>query len=534
MVRRVEIGHCAQAALALCLVGSFANVQVQAGAPGPDAGAGLRAEDRVQVDAPAATEDSVSRRGSVSIKGAIVGYTATAGTVVIRDDQNEPIASVFYTAYVADAGVGHDSRPVTFAFNGGPGASSIYLHMGSIGPMRLALPDGKPSGSGPFHLVPNNDSVLDRTDLVFIDAIGTGLSHAVGKSKDRDFWGVDQDVDAFARAIMRWIKLNQRWNAPKFLMGESYGGYRASGLASVLQERGIPVSGVVLVSSATELGMRNPSYDAFFVSFLPSLAAISWYHHRLKSPPADLPAFLNEVRGYALGPYASALTKGNSIAPAERDAVARQISEYTGLTTDYVIHSNLRVDFRRYRKELLRGQGKTLGALDARYLGSDADDAGDTPDFDATSAAVDGAFSVVFNEYLFKTLGYKSDRTYRVENGQEIQPGWDWSRKAGPDYYPWAIRPMTADLAGAMRRNPSLRVLALLGYYDLAAPFLEGEIELARLPAQTVKLEYYESGHMVYLDGPSLRKMKSDLDHFYEQAAVRRVTDTSTFKDEVR
>jgi len=498
------------------LVALLGNLQAQAGRPDP----APKGEVRAQEDAAVPAEDVVSKHGSVSIRGTTVGYTATAGTVVIRNDQDEPIASVFYTAYVADAGVGHDTRPVTFAFNGGPGASSIYLHMGSIGPLRVALPDSKPAGSGPFHLLPNSDSILDKTDLVFVDAIGTGLSHAAGRSQDRDFWGVDQDVDAFARAIMRWSKLNQRWNAPKFLMGESYGGYRAAGLASVLQERGVPVKGVILVSSATELGMRNPSYDPFFVSFLPSLAAISWYHHRVKNPPSDLPAFLSEVRAYALGAYTSALAKGNSMSAAERDAVARQISEYTGLSADYVIQSNLRVDFRRYRKELLRGQGKTLGALDARYLGTDADDAGDTPDYDATSAAVDGAYSVVFNEYLFKTLGYKSDRSYRVENGQQIQPGWDWSRKAGPDYYPWAIRPMTGDLAGAMRRNPTLRVLALLGYYDLAAPFLEGEVELARLPAGQVTLAYYESGHMVYLDAPSLRKMKSDLDHFYELAAV--------------
>ena len=468
------------------------------------------------------TEDSVSKRASVSIRGKTVSYTATAGSLVIRNDREEPVASVFYTAYTVDLAQ-PESRPVTFAFNGGPGSPSIYLHMGSIGPVRVALPDPQPAGSGPFRLLPNSDSILDRTDLVFIDAIGTGLSHAVGKAQNREFYGIDQDIDSFARAIIRWVKVNRRWNGPKFLLGESYGGFRAAGLATVLQQRGMPVNGVILASAATDLILRNPDYDEFYVSFLPSLAAISWYHHRLTNRPADLKSFVGDVRAYALGPYRAALDKGNAISPAERAAVAQQVSLYTGLTVDYVLESNLRVDFRRYRKQLLRAQGQTLGALDARYLGTDADSAGDMPEYDAASAAIDDAYSVVFNEYLFKTLGYKSDRTYLLENGQEVQGGWDWNRKTPSEYYPWAVRSMSLDLAEAMRHNPTLKVIALFGYYDLAAPFLEAELELSRLPlgptlARNVSFAYYESGHMIYLDGASLHKMKDDLERFFESA----------------
>lgn len=468
------------------------------------------------------TEYSVSKRASVSIRGKTISYTATAGSLLIRNDREDPIASVFYTAYTADAGQS-DSRPVTFVFNGGPGSPSIYLHMGSIGPVRVALPDPQPAGSGPFRLLPNSDSILDRTDLVFIDAIGTGLSHAVGKAQNREFYGIDQDIDSFARAIIRWVKINQRWNGPKFLLGESYGGFRAAGLATVLQQRGIPLNGVILASAATDLTLRNPDYDEFFVSFLPSLAAISWYHHRLVNRPPDLTSFVAEVRAYALGPYHAALVKGNAISPAERAAVAQQVSLYTGLTVDYVLESNLRVDFRRYRKELLRAQGRTLGALDARYMGTDADSAGETPEYDATSAAIDGAYSAVFNEYLFKTLGYKSDRSYLLDNAREVQGGWDWSRKTPPEYYPWAVRSMSVDLADAMHRNPTLKVIALLGYYDLAAPFLETELELSHLPlgpnlANNVSFAYYEAGHMIYLNGASLHKMKDDLDRFFDTA----------------
>jgi carboxypeptidase C (cathepsin A) len=470
-----------------------------------------------------ALEESVNRRSSTSIRGKAVSYTATAGSLVIRDDRGLPIASVFYVGYTVNPNPGAAERPVTFLFNGGPGSSSVWLHLGSVGPLRVETPDVRPAGGGPFHLIANPDSILDKTDLVFIDAIGTGFSHAIGDAQDKDFWGIDEDIDSFARAIVRWTRINQRWNSPKFILGESYGGFRAAGLAATLQQRAFPLTGVILACPAVDLTLRNPNYDQFYASFLPSLAAVSWYHGHLTSRTTDLKAFLEEVRAYALGAYITALTKGNELPDAERHAVARQLSLYTGLSEDFIVRSNLRIDFRRFRKELLRGQGLTIGALDARYTGTDADTLGDVPEFDASEEAISGAYSVLLNEYLFKTLGYQSDRNYLLENGSIVQGGWNWIRKIPPAYYPWAAVPMTSDLSEAMRKNPRLRILTLLSYYDFASPFVETELELTHLqidPSQRGNLTfaYYESGHMIYLDRASLHKMKDDLDSFLDSA----------------
>ncbi|MBV9748700.1 MAG: peptidase S10, partial [Acetobacteraceae bacterium] len=278
------------------------------------------ADDLEAVKPPVAETASVSH-GSVTVNGRAIAYTATAGTVTIRDDEGKPTASMFYVAYTADGARHNPNRPVTFFYNGGPGSSSMWLHLGSLAPVRVFTDAPNPSRNAPFNLGPNPDSLIDKSDLVFVDAIGTGYSRPLGDAKGTQFWGVDQDADAFARGIQRYLSINDRWNSPKFLFGESYGTTRSGALAYQLQDRGVQLNGVVLLSSILNYGIRTPGFDNLYVTYLPSYAATAWYHNRLQNKPADLEAFLREVRGYARGPYLAALAKGQDITPQELDAV---------------------------------------------------------------------------------------------------------------------------------------------------------------------------------------------------------------------
>jgi carboxypeptidase C (cathepsin A) len=397
----------------------------------------------------------------------------------------------------------------------------MWLHMGSFAPVHVETPAAQPAGPAPFRITPNPYSLIDRSDLVFLDAIGTGLSRPLGKAKGEDFWGVDPDIDAFAKGIQRYLTISNRWNSPKYLFGESYGTLRSAGLVHALQERGTQFNGVILLSSILNYGIRNPGYDQIYVSYLPSYAAVAWYHNKIPNRPATLEPFLSEVRDYARGPYLAALVRGDELPEAERQAVAQQLSRYTGLSPAFLIESNLRVDLSRFRKELLRDQNRTVGRLDARFLGIDVDALTESPDFDAAEAALQGAYTAALNTYLFGQLGYRTDLSYRP-NFREINRKWDQKHQA-----PGAERPMPAadtaiDLGRAMRMNPHLRVLSLNGYYDLATPFGGVEYDLKHLwldPTlrKNVEFAYFESGHMVYVHPDSLAALKARLEKFYAE-----------------
>ena len=464
-----------------------------------------------------ATQHSIPFGAKGTIK-----YTATAGTLTVRDDQGKPTGSYFYTAYTVP---GASRRPVTFFYNGGPGSATVWLHMGSFGPMRVRTGNPEIIRPAPFGFGPNPDTILDKTDIVFIDMMGAGYSRALGEAKEKDFWGVDQDVDGFARAITRYITKNSRWNSPKFLFGESYGTLRSGALAYQLQDRGVALNGVVLLSSILNYGVRQPGYDQIYLTYLPSYAATAWYHNRLQNRPADLRAFLDEVRAYASGPYASALAKGQNISPAERDAVAQKLSEYTGLSANFIKLADLRVDLSRFRKELLRGQRVTVGRLDSRYTGIDADAAGEGPEFDVSSIAPQGAFVGLFNDYIVKDLNYRTDMAYTLSASGK--PGFDWDWRHRPPGFRGGRgenNPNTAqDLAAAIRVNPYLKVLSLNGYYDMATPFFGTEFDVSHMllePAQqhNIAFKYYESGHMAYMNPAVLHQMRVDLDRFYDDA----------------
>lgn len=472
---------------------------------------------------PIPPERSVVTSHDVTIGGRSVAYKATAGTLLIKDDKGQPTVSMFYVAYTAGGGESA-KRPVTFLFNGGPGSSSMWLHMGSFGPVRVANQGDKPIPPPPYATVPNQYSLLDKSDLVFIDAPGTGYSQLVGVAKGKDFYGLDQDADAFAKFITRYIGDHHRWNSPKFLFGESYGTTRSAILAKVLQDQGMELNGIVLMSSILDFSVwANTGVDHGYIVNLPTEAAIAWYHHKVPNKPADLASFIAAARHFASTEYTLALARGDAITPAEADRIATQLSQYTGLSTTYIKEANLRIDPGRFRKELLRDQRRTVGRLDGRFEGIDPDAAGETPDGDAASDAATGAYLAAFNQYAESELHYTGNHTYLPNNYGVINRHWDWKRHN--QRFPQAPY-VGSDLADTMRRNPHLKVFSANGYYDLATPFFATEFDLGHLsldPAIRKNIEYgfYPSGHMIYFDVDALKQVKADLARFYDEAAAR-------------
>jgi carboxypeptidase C (cathepsin A) len=464
----------------------------------------------------------------MSLDGRSLKYTATAGTLVIRDEEDKPYGSIFYVAYTLD-GAEAKARPVSFLYNGGPGSATLWLHMGSFSPVRIVTDSPKPTAGPPFQLVPNQDSLLDKSDLVFIDAPLTGYSRAVGKGQPKDFTGVDQDLHAFDRFIVRYISVNQRWNSPKFLIGESYGTTRSAALADMLGNDGVQLNGVVLISSILNYSIRAGGYDMLYIGNIPSYAAAAWYFNKVQNKPGDLAAWVQQAREFASGPYAHALFAGDALAAAELDSVAKEVSRFTGLSADYVKEANLRVSPSRFRKEVLRDQRMTLGRYDMRFEGEDLDAAGENPSYDASESGISGAFIGALHNYLETELNYQSTDEYRPSAGNVGQ--WDWKHRptsggggpggggGGEQAQPY----VAADLASAIRKNPHLHVFSANGYFDLATPFFITEYDVTHmdLPAElrgNVQFGYYPSGHMIYLNVEALHKLRADLEKFIADA----------------
>jgi carboxypeptidase C (cathepsin A) len=470
---------------------------------------------------PIPPEKAVATHHELTLDGKTLKYTATAGTLLIRDQDDKPYGSMFYVAYTLDD-ADATTRPVSFLYNGGPGSSTLWLHMGSFSPVRIETESPKPTAGPPFKLIPNQYSLLDKTDLVFIDAPLTGYSRAVGKGTAKELTGTDPDLRAFDRFIVRYITVNQRWNSPKFLIGESYGTTRSAALADMLGSDGVQLNGVVLISSILNYGIRSPGYDILYIGNLPSYAAAAWYFNKIPNKPGSLADWVQQAREFAGGAYAHALFQGDNLSATELDTVAKQVSHFTGLSVDYVKECNLRISPTRFRKEVLRDDREILGRYDMRFEGTDVDAAGESPSFDPSDTGITGAFVAAIHDYLEKVLKYESTEEYRATAYNIVQ--WDFHHRplggggfgargeqAEPD--------VAADLADAIRKNPHLHVFSANGYFDLATPFYITEYDLDHMDLDpslrgNVQFGYYPSGHMIYLNVDALHKLKDDLAAF--------------------
>jgi carboxypeptidase C (cathepsin A) len=489
-------------------------------APARDATAPAPKEEKKP--APIPPERSSVTKHDITLGGRTIHYTATAGTLLINGEENKPYGSFFYVAYTEDGVSDPKTRPVTFLYNGGPGSASIWLHMGSVGPVRVATASPEATGAPPYQTVPNEYSLLDKTDLVFVDAVGTGFSRPVGNGTEKNFAGTDQDVAAFNKFVARYITVNQRWNSPKFLFGESYGTTRSAALADSLEDDGIACNGVILMSSILNYFELAPGLDNDFVDDVPTFAAIAWHYNKVAKKPDNLKAFLKEARAFARGPYAEALAQGHNLPEEQANAIAAKLSAFTGLSVQYIKEANLKISASRYRKELLRGDREILGRYDARFEGTDFDAAGETPAYDPSSTGIAGAFVAALQDYLGRELKYSSDETYYTR-GQNIIESWDWNHHVGGSRQPLHEPYVAGDLADAMRKDPHLTVFSANGLFDLATPFFKTEYDLSHMNLepklrQNIEFGYYPSGHMIYLNVEALKELKGDLAKFYAQA----------------
>lgn len=474
-------------------------------------------------------EEKVQTQHTAVIGGQTISYTVTAGTLVLHEEHMEddkevrkPKASIFYVAYTkGDEEAG--SRPLTFSFNGGPGSSSVWLHLGVLGPRRVLMDEiGNPLPP-PYKLVNNDYSLLDATDLVFIDPVSTGYSRPAPGEKPKQFYEIQKDVEIVGEFIRLYTTRNHRWASPKFLIGESYGTTRAAGLSGYLQERhGMYLNGIMLVSAVLNFQTVdfNHGNDLPYILFLPTYAATAWYHNQLgeswqKRPLSDL---LTEVRQFAQGEYTLALMKGAALTDTERAHIAAKVAEYTGLTAEYVERTDLRLNIFRFTKELTRRTGRTVGRLDSRFTGLDRDDAGEMFEYDPSYATIQGCYTATLNDYLRRELKFESDLPYEILT-EKVWP-WDYTR------YQNQYVNVAETLRKAINQNPFLKIFVANGYYDLATPYFATEytfnhLGLNKEMQKNISMGYYEAGHMMYIHIPSLVQLKVDLKQFVEESSGR-------------
>jgi carboxypeptidase C (cathepsin A) len=474
-----------------------------------------RTPDAREAKPPEVRDQISTTQHSVAIGGVALNYTARSGTLVMKDEEGKPRASFFFTAYTKD-GADPARRPITFTFNGGPGSSSVWLHMGAFGPKRVNyLDDAGHAAKPPYRLVDNESSLLDVTDLVFIDPVTTGFSRAVPFGDANKFHGVDADVQSVGEFIRLWTTRYSRWASPKFLAGESYGTTRAAGLSGWLGRQGFYLNGIVLISSI--LNFETTSFDTAndlaYAMFLPTYTATAWYHKRL-SPDLQNGTIENAIANsekYALGPYTAALMQGDRLSEEERRNVAAHLANLTGLSQKFIEQSNLRVPLGRFDKELLRDQRRTVGRLDSRFTGIDRDAAGDAPEFDSSYAAIFGEYTAVFNDYVRRELKFETDLPYEILT-DKVRP-WNYDRAQN------RYVDVAETLRNAMSQNQYMKVFVANGYYDCATPFAATKYTFARMGLdpevrKNVSMDYFEAGHMMYIDRAAHARLKKDISEF--------------------
>jgi carboxypeptidase C (cathepsin A) len=476
------------------------------------------AKPETATPAPPPVETTSRTKHEMTINGAKIPYTATAGTLILKKEDGKPWASMFYVAYTRDDTTDPAKRPLTFAFNGGPGSSSVWLHLGALGPKRVEMgPEGQPPAP-PYHAVDNQDTALDFTDLVFIDPVSTGFSREAPGESAAQFHGFEGDLKSVAEFIRLYSVRAERWASPKFIAGESYGTTRAAALSQYLmQNHGIYLNGITLISSVLNFETISfaPGHDLPYELFLPTYTSTAWYHKKL--PPdleTSLEKSIGEARRFAEGEYAAALMKGDKLTAPERAAIVKQLARLTGLPTAFIEESNLRVSPARFEKELLRGERRTLGRYDTRLEGQDADAAGDRPGYDPSYASVLGPYTAAFNNYVRTDLKYDSDLSYEVLT-DKVNP---WDYKQFQNRYV-NVADMLRD---AMTQNQNLKVMVANGYYDLATPFFATEYTVNHLGlepalASHVSLTYCEAGHMLYTRQSCLDSLHAAMAAFYKK-----------------
>ncbi len=495
-----------------------------AGAPAfaqaPQRGGKSEGEER-----PIPAEQMAVTEHSIVLDGVTIPYEATAATMHLVNDDGDAIGSLYYTAY-RRTDVDSETRPLTFIFNGGPGSASVWLHMGAFGPKRVPVNDNGHTPPPPYDLVDNQGSLIDVADMVFIDPIGTGFSRVVGKGDGTDFWGIDEDASSLTQFITQYVTRNQRWNSPKFLLGESYGTTRSAVLVNQLQNRaGMHFSGVSLISAVLDFEtlLFAPGHDTSYIVYLPSYAITAAYHNAVPWPD-DLEAWLDEVSEFALGDYAHVLAMGASAPADQRAAVRTKLAEYTGLSEEYLERGNLRVNASQFRAELQRTSGMVASRLDARYNGFTNDLMSENAQYDPQSTAISGAYTAAANRYLREDLGFETTENYVTGGGAR---GWNWNRANGGRGWQGSTY-VAGDLEQAMIRNPSLIVQVENGYYDLATPYfaMQWTTDHMNLPAElrgNIRHNYYEAGHMMYVQEDELMNLKRNIEDLIDTAAARRV-----------
>jgi carboxypeptidase C (cathepsin A) len=469
---------------------------------------------------PQPEEKTVTTHHRVTIDGKEIRYTANAGTLLLKQEDGTPRASIFYIAYTKDGVQDVGKRPLLFSFNGGPGSSSVWLHLGTFGPRRVVMDDEGRAPAPPYRLAENAESILDVTDMVFIDPVTTGYSRAVPGVSDKEFHGIKEDAEAVAEFIRLYVGRFGRWSSPKFVAGESYGTTRSARLSRILQDdHGMYLNGVVLISSILQFQTArfDVGNDMPYMLFLPTYTATAWYHKRL---PQDLQAgglqkAVDESRRFALGEYNLALAQGNDLTEAQWNDVAGKVARYTGLSADFVKRTNLRPEIGAFVKELMRDQRTTVGRLDSRFTGRDLSAAGESYEFDPSYAAIQGPYTAVLNDYVSRDLGYKTDIPYEILTGR-VRP---WSFREFENQY----GNVAEDLRQAMTQNPALKVFVGNGYYDLATPFFATEYTFDHIGfepfyEERVTMRYYESGHMMYIRKVDREQLKRDLAAFIAAA----------------
>jgi carboxypeptidase C (cathepsin A) len=478
----------------------------------------LAQEKKEAAPAPSVADKISTTQGTTRIGGETIAYTARAGTMTLRDDEGTVKANIFFVAYTKD-GVDPAKRPVTFTFNGGPGSSSVWLHMGAFGPRRVAYKDDEGrSGAPPYRHVDNEAGLLDATDLVFIDPVTTGFSRAVPLIDAKKYHSVDGDIQLVGEFIRLWTTRNSRWSSPKYLAGESYGTTRAAGLAGWLHEQGYYLNGIMLISSILNFATArfDSGNDLPYALFLPTYTATAWYHKQL---PADLQGNLKtavaEAEAFAFGDYTKALMAGDALPDAERRAIVQKLARLTGLSPAYIESTNLRVNISRFDKELLRDERRVVGRLDSRFVGRDIDAAGERPEFDPSHADIMGEYTAVMNDYVRRVLKYESDLPYEILT-DKVRP-WSYDRNIN------RYLDVSETLRGAMARNPYLRVYIANGYFDLATPFAATNYTFARLQLEpelrkNVVVGHYEGGHMMYIDRKAHQHLHDELVRFIREA----------------